>query len=182
MTAMVRLRAAGLAAAIAIGLAASAPPDAAACSGRLMNFAEAIRRSDGAIYSGRIVGAGVVDGFWNALEIEIDYVARGAAAVRVGRAQAGNVCEGIRVGEYGWIVRGVDDPFSATEDMFFGISESAGLGALRAAGLPDTSTSDVSSTAPMDPSAWLSFWAFASLAVAYLLRASQRRHRIASRN
>jgi hypothetical protein len=181
MTTLVRLRAAGLAAVIAIGLAASAPPDAAACSGRLMNFAEAIRLSDGAIYSGRIVRVDVVDGFWNALEIEIDHVARGPAAVRVGRVQAGNVCEGIRVGEYGWIVREVDDPFSATEDMFFGISESAGLGALRGAGLPDTSTAESTSSAPMNPSAWLWFWAIASFAVACLLRARQRRQRIASR-
>jgi hypothetical protein len=106
-----------------------------------------------------------VNGFWNRLEIEIDYVARGPAAVRVGRAQAGNVCKGIRVGERGWIVRGVDDPFSATEDMFFSISASAGLGALRAAGLPDTSTGDVQSKAPMEPRVWLLAWAIASFAL-----------------
>ena len=139
-----------------------------------MNFAEAIRLSDGAIYAGRIARVDVVDGFWSALRIEIDHVARGPAAVRVARAQAGNVCEGIRVGEYGFIVRGVDDPYSATEDMFFAISKSAGMGALHAAGLPDSSTADVNRRAPVDPSVWVLFWATATFGLAYVLLRARR--------
>src|SRR5262245_60453778 len=52
----------------AVGLLGWDPLATSACTGRTMNFATAIRLSDGAIYSGRIVRADVVDGFWNALE------------------------------------------------------------------------------------------------------------------
>ena len=175
MTTTMRLRAVILAMVVAFGLVASTPDEVAACVGRTMNFATAIRLSDGAIYAGRILGADDVDQFWKSLDIDIDVVVRGPAPPRVGRAQAGSVCDGIRVGEYGWIVRGVDDPYSSTEDLFFAISESAGRGALAAAGLPDTSTANVNSKPRIDQSAWLLVWAIATFGLAYLhLRARQR--------
>jgi hypothetical protein len=166
---------------VVVGLAVAAwrPEAASACTGRTLDFEDALRASNGAIYAGRITRAEAAATFWVDLTIDIDHIVRGPAATRVRRAQAGYVCDGIQVGQYGYIVRGVRDPqFPGTgsEDVFIRISRSAARAALIAVGLPDTSTLpvDVAPTAPAVPWAWLAFWS----AVAFLLASRDlRRHR-----
>lgn len=109
---------------IVTGLAATAwrPEVASACTGRTLDFEDAIGMSNGAIYAGRIKRAEPAAVFWVDLTIDIDLVSRGPAVTQVRRAQAGHVCDGIRVGQYGYMVRGVHDPEypgADLDDLFF---------------------------------------------------------------
>ena len=163
---------------VAGGLAAAAwrPDAASACTGRTLDFADAIRMSHGAIYAGQITRAHDAASFWIDLTIDIDLVVRGPAATRVRRAQAANVCDGIQVGQYGYIVRGVRDPqYPGNEDVFVRISGSDARAALLAAGLPDTSTlpDAATPTAPAVPWAWPVLW----LAAAFVLASRDLRRR-----
>jgi hypothetical protein len=110
----------------------------------VLSFEDAIRLSDGAIYAGRVTNAQTVDLFWIDLTIDIEVVVRGPAARQVPRAQAGAACDGIREGEWGYVVRGIHDSQDPrASNLFYRISRSAARSVLDAAGLPDTSTSTV---------------------------------------
>ena len=158
---------------------ASRPEVVSACVGRYLDFEDAIGMSDGAIYAGRITRAEIADTFWFDVTIDIDFVVRGQASTRVRRAQAGHVCDGIQVGQHGYMVLGVRDanfPGSDPEDLFFRVSRSRARAALIAAGLPDTSTSSDAETRPPPslPWTWLAFWsATAMLAFRGLRRRDQ---------
>lgn len=163
---------------VGLGWSAVSPAAMSACSGVILDFEDALPISDGAIYAGRITRANVADTFWIDLAIDVDGVVRGPAAERVPRAQAGHVCDGIRVGEYGYIVRGVLNPEHGPErqDLFFRVSQSDARAALIAAGLPDTSTAAFGATrsgAAM-PWTWLAVWLATMLALVF---AGLRRHR-----
>ena len=156
------------------------PEAASACTGRVLDFRDAIRLSDGPIYAGRITRAESAATFWVDVTIDIDLVVRGPAATRVRRAQAGQVCDGILAGQWGYMVRDVRDPDypeSKHDDLFFRVSPSYGRSVLRAAGLPDTSTASgvpnegVSSL----PSTWLALGAGIAFVVAYLRLRRDRR-------
>lgn len=126
---------------VAAGGIAARPDIATGCSGSVLEFEDAIRLSDGAIYAGRITGAEMAGEAWIDLTIEIDLVVRGPASRHVPRAQAGVACEGISTGEWGYIVRGIHDARDArATNMFFRISPATARDALNSAGLPDTST------------------------------------------
>lgn len=117
------------------------PETARACVGSELSFKDAVLLSDGAIYAGRISRTEIVDQFWIDLTIDIDLVVRGAASREVSRAQAGAACDGIREGEWGFIVRGIHDARDPRADnLFFRMSRSEARAALDAAGLLDTST------------------------------------------
>jgi hypothetical protein len=119
------------------------PDPARACVGRRLDLSKVVRLSNGAIYSGRVVRADPADTFWIDLVVDVDRVVRGPADSRIPRAQAGNVCDGIRVGEYGYVVHDVPDPAFPNGDRFEVFIESSRADArsvLIAAGLPDTST------------------------------------------
>ena len=173
---------------LVVGLAAAAwrPEAASACTGRTLDFKDAIGLSNGAIYAGRIKRAGRAATFWTDLSIDIDLVVRGPAATRLRRAQAGYVCDAILVGQYGYIVRGVRDPQysgAGLSDLFFRVSgsltRSDARAALAAAGLPDTSTLPEPQTQPPPavPWAWLAFWATtASVLASRRLRGRRRRN------
>lgn len=138
----------------AAGVAAR-PEAASACVGSVLSFKDAIALSEGAIYAGRISRTEIVDQFWIDLTIDIDLVVRGPASGEVPRAQAGAACDGIREGEWGYIVRGVHDSQDPRADnLFFRISRSAARAALDAAGLPDTSTATDHADAPPDILPW----------------------------
>jgi hypothetical protein len=161
---------------VGLGAAAWRPAAVSACVGVTLDFEDALRLSDGAIYAGRITRAETAATFWIDLTIDIDRVVRGPAATRVSRAQAGDVCDGIQVGQYGYIVRGVLDPEYGPDkhDVFFRINRSDARAALIAAGLPDTSTTSEgkSPSAPATPWTWLALW----LATTFVL-ASRGVHR-----
>jgi len=151
---------------------ASRPEAASACVGRVLDFRDAIGLSDGPIYAGRITRAETAATFWMDVTIDIDLVVRGPAATRVRRAQAGSVCDGIRAGEWGYMVRGVRDPGypeSKHFDLFFRVGPSYARNALRAAGLPDTSTAPgfESGIVPNLPWVWLALSSCIGFVVAY---------------
>ena len=161
---------------LVVGLAAAAwrPEAASACTGRTLDFKDAISLSNGAIYAGRIRRAERAATFWTDLSIDIDLVVRGPAATRLRRAQAGYVCDAILVGQYGYIVRGVRDPQysgAGLSDLFFrvggSLTRSDARGALAAAGLPDTSTlpDPTTQAPPAMPWAWLAFWSATAFAL-----------------
>ncbi len=158
---------------VIVGLtdAAWRPEAVSACTGRALEFEDALRVSTGSIYAGRIIRAETADTFWVDLTIDIDRVVRGPAAARVRRAQAAYVCDGIQVGQYGYIVRGVGDPDypSDDQDVFIRVSRSDARAALIAAGLPDTSTlpSHETTAGRAMPWAWLGFWLAAASVLAY---------------
>jgi len=178
------MRAVGIAVFLAAGclmVASGQPSGANACSGRYLEFADALALSNGAVYSGRVTRAEAADTFWIDMTIDIDHVVRGPAAGRIRRAQAGIVCDGIRANEYGYVVRGVLDPLEPPSDerldLFFRISTTAAEAALQAAGMPITSTAPSSGeeTRPIVPLAWLGLWsATAFVLAAYRLRGRRR--------
>lgn len=155
---------------VSLGLGALRPAAVSACSGVTLDFKDALPLSDGSIYSGRITRADIADTFWIDLTIDIDRVVRGPADQRVPRAQAGHACDGIQIGQYGYIVRDVLNPEHGPEaqDLFFLVSQSDARAALLAAGLPDTSTAPEGATrsAPALPWTWLALWLAATLALA----------------
>jgi hypothetical protein len=163
---------------VGIGLAAVRPAPVSACVGVNIEFEDALRLSHGAIYAGRITRADDAYSFWIDLSIDIDRVVRGPAAVRVPKAQAGHICDGIQVGQYGYIVRDVINPEDGPgkRDLFFRVGWYYARAALIAAGLPDTSTAPAASTrtAPEVPWSWLGFWLAATLVLAV---GGLRRHR-----
>jgi hypothetical protein len=136
----------------ALGLSALGQPlAAAACSGPTLSLEDAVAKSDGAIYAGRITRATPTT-FWMDISIDVDVVVRGSAATELPRAQAApSACEPIRVGEYGFIVRGISDPENSSEDRFYVLSRSAGLAALAEVGLPDTAMAGPADAAPALP-------------------------------
>lgn len=167
---------------VLVGMVATAvrPDPISACVGRILAFEDAIRMSDGPIYAGRITRAEYAETFWMDVTIDIDIVVRGPAATRVRRAQAGDICDGIRVGEWGYIVRGVRDPHwpgTGPDDVFFAISRSKARTALSAAGLPNTSSAvdAIPQEASGVPWAWLAVWFVAAFAITW--REGGRRRR-----
>ena len=163
---------------VGLGSAALRPATVSACTGVALDFDDALGLSDGAVYAGRITRAEAAATFWVDLTIDIDRVVRGPASTRVPRAQAGHVCDGIQVGEYGYIVRGILNPDYGPDrqDMFFRISQSDARAALIAAGLPDTSTPSggETPTSPTTPWTWLALWLAAT---SVLASRGVRRHR-----
>ena len=148
------------------------PEAASACSGRNLDLRDAIGLSHGPIYAGRITRAESAATFWVDVTIDIDLVVRGPAATRVRRAQAGDVCDGILAGEWGYMVRDVRDPEypeSKHNDLFFHVSPSYGRNVLRAAGLPDTSTASgvPNENVPSVPWGWLALSSGIGFVVAY---------------
>jgi hypothetical protein len=167
------VRAAGVALVIVVvGLGSTAlrPAAVSACTGVALDFDDALRLSDGAIYAGRITRAETAATFWVDLTIDVDRVVRGPVATRVPRAQAGHVCDGIQVGQYGYIVRGILNPDYGPDkqDMFFRGTRSDARAALLAAGLPDTSTPPEAETpaARTAPWTWLALWLAATFVLA----------------
>jgi hypothetical protein len=149
---------------VGFGSAAVRPAAVSACSGVALDLEDALRLSDGAVYAGRISRAEMADTFWVDLTIDIDRVVRGPADSRVRRVQAGHVCDGIQVGQYGYIVRGIENPDygPGQQDMFFRVSRSEARTALLAAGLPDTSTPSPGET----PTAHTSLWTWLAVLLA----------------
>lgn len=166
------MRVIGVALALVVAcLAASAarPEATSACMGRILEFKDAIGMSDGAIYAGRITRADYAT-FTIDVTIDVEHVVRGPGAARVRRAQAGDVCDGIQVGEWGYMVRGVNDPQygSETDDLFFRVGRFAARNALIAAGMPETSTVSAAAieASPNPPWSWLAFWSVAAFVLA----------------
>ena len=155
---------------VGLGSAALRPAAVNACVGVALDFEDALGMTNGAIYAGRITRAEPAATFWVDLTIDIDRVVRGPVATRVPRAQAGHVCDGIQVGQHGYIVRGILDPDYGPDrhDMFFRVSPSEAQTALIAAGLPDTSTPSggKTTTAPTTPWTWLALWLTATCVLA----------------
>jgi hypothetical protein len=156
---------------VGLGLTAVRPATVSACTGVTLDFEDALPLSDGAIYAGRITRADIADYFWIDLTIDIERVVRGPATQRVSRAQAGHVCDGIQVGQYGYIVREVLNPEYGPEkqDLFFRVSQSDARAALLAAGLPDTSTAPDSEarTALAMPWTLVALWLAAAFAILF---------------
>lgn len=156
---------------VGLGLAAVRPAAVSACSGVTLAFEDALSLSDGAIYAGRVTRADTTNTFWVDLTIDIDRVVRAPATERVPRAQAGNVCDGIEVGQYGYIVRDVLNPEHGPDkqDLFFRVSRFDARAALIAAGLPDTSAAPDGATrgAPAMPWTWLALWLAAAFAIVF---------------
>ena len=165
--------------ALAAVLGAGASPEGAnGCSGSVLEFEDAIRLSDGAIYAGRVTGVETAGEAWIDLTIDIDLVVRGPARRHVPRAQAGVACDGIREGEWGYIVRGIHDARDPrATNMFFRISPAAARDAIRSAGLPDTSTATPTANEASDTwrGALLAVVAVAGSAVSALWLGSRRR-------
>ncbi len=165
---------------VAVLAGSAARPDAAsACMGRILEFRDAVGTADGAIYAGRITRADYST-FTIDVTMDIDHVVRGPADPRVLRAQAGDVCDGINVGEWGYMVRDVRHPDvgSETDDLFFPIGRYAARGALIAAGLPDTSTVPAAAASEPSPNArwaWLTFWSVAGFLLALRGLSGRRR-------
>ncbi|HEU0234974.1 MAG TPA: hypothetical protein VFR14_00895 [Candidatus Limnocylindrales bacterium] len=156
---------------VGLGLTAVRPATVSACTGVTLDFEDALSLSDGAIYAGRITGADIANYFWVDLTIDIERVIRGPAVQRLSRAQAGHVCDGIQVGQYGYIVRDVLNPEYGPkkQDFFFRVNQSDARAALLAAGLPDTSTAPDSAarTALAMPWTWLAPWLAAAFAILF---------------
>ena len=137
---------------VLIGLAvgASDPPDARACTGRVVGFDEALRMSEGSVYAGRVrqVEPAGIEAV-NAV-IDVQLVVRGAGSGTIERLASAVSCEPILVGDWGYVVRDVRDPQypGAPDDLFFAIGTSIARPILRAAGLPDTSTSTATDARP----------------------------------
>jgi len=136
---------------VAVAGAGARPDGAAGCSGSVLEFEDAIRLSEGAIYAGRVSDAEPAGEAWTDLTIDIDLVVRGPGSRHVPRAQAGVACDGISEGEWGYIVRGVHDALDPrATNLFFRISPATARDALRSAGLPDTSTAPRAANEPSD--------------------------------
>jgi hypothetical protein len=148
----------------------SHPEVAAACEGESISFEDAIRKSDGAIYAGRITRADYRFGSYD-ISVDVQAVVRGPAAERIRRAYAGSYCDGIAAGQWGYVVRKVPDLYdpSRRHDLFFRIGGYYGRSALASAGLPDTATPfDAERTPASQSLGWLAVLAgAASFLVAY---------------
>jgi hypothetical protein len=129
--------------------------DASACSAPVISFRAAIRASHGAIL---LVGIGSAvhprdSGVFD-LKSHVHAVVRGPAAVRIPRALAGSVCDGIDEGQVGYLVRDVDHPdLSPHSDLFYaavegGRSLSGMRKALAEIGLPATDVESARTPAP----------------------------------
>jgi hypothetical protein len=165
-----------LLAAVIVGVGTWQPAVANACSGRHVTLRDAVRASDGAVYAGRITEASPTEIFWVSIRIDIDHVLNGRAASRVERAQAGSVCDGIQVGQYGIVVRGIREPLSDNPDLFFAMTRSEAEAALRSLAAPDTSTAP-EAPGPADTSpawAWVIGWTALAVAIALRLRLRPR--------
>ena len=165
---------------VAVAGVAERPEGASGCSGSVLEFEDAIRLSDGAIYAGRVTGVEAVGEAWTDLTIDIDLVVRGPASRHVPRAQAGVACEGIVEGQWGYIVRGIHDARDArATNMFFRMSSAAARDALHSAGLPDTSTAARAANEPSGiwPGGLLGMVAVASFGLTAQWLGSRRRRR-----
>ena len=171
---------------VLVGVAAGTvrPEAVSACIGRILAFEDAIHLSDDAIYGGRITRAEISGTFFYDVTMDIDLVVRGPVTPRLRRVQAGDICDGIRVGEWGYIVRDVHDPNwpgSGPDDLFFPIGRYVARNALIAAGLPNTSTLPVDTHEPRSshPLSLLTIWFVTAFVLA--LRALARRREEAIR-
>ena len=142
----------------------SRPEGAAACEGESISFEDAIRKSDGAIYAGRVTSADYRFGSYD-ISVDVQAVVRGLAAERIRRAYPGSYCDGIAAGQWGYVVRKVPDLYDPTRrhDLFFRIGKYYGRSALASAGLPDTGIAlDTERAAAAGPLGWLAVLAGAA--------------------
>lgn len=97
-------------------------------------------------------------------------VIRGPATAEIRGLHAGDSCQGIDVGEYGYVVRDVDMPEVAPDPRDLSVRGGRGYahGALLAAGLPDTSSApDVAPKSAAMPWTWVAMWLGAAFLLAH---------------
>ena len=157
---------------------ASAPADVRACTGPSIEFAEAVRLSQGSIYAGRIIHVARAPTGSAEITMAVDIVVRGPAHRTLGNVIPPFVCDPIAEGRWGYVVRDVRHPDSldGSADIFFPIGTSVARAVLRDAGLPDTATSmkEPVPRAPNDPRVLL---IVAATATAYLAASGRVRSR-----
>jgi hypothetical protein len=120
----------------------SAPLQARACTGPSIEFADAVRSSQGSIYAGRITDVARARTGYSTVTMTVQIVVRGPARETLSRVLPPFVCDSIDEGQWGYMVRDIRHPdyIDGTADVFFGIGNSVARPILRAAGLPDTGT------------------------------------------